>query len=37
MERRLHHLQDQPVTLVEMGSALIRIWNNIRQAFKHID
>jgi hypothetical protein len=33
MERRLHHLQNQPVTLPEIGLALIRIWNNIPQAF----
>ena len=33
MELRLHHLQNQPVTLPEMGLALIRIWNNIPQAF----
>ena len=32
MERRLRHLPNQPVTLVEMGLALIRIWNNIPQA-----
>ena len=32
MERRLHHLQIQPVTIAEMGPALIRIWNNISQA-----
>jgi hypothetical protein len=30
MERRLRHL---PMTLAEMGLALIRIWNNIPQAF----
>jgi hypothetical protein len=30
MERRLRHL---PMTLAEMGPALIRIWNNIPQAF----
>ena len=29
MERRLRHLPNQPVTLAEMGPALIRIWNNI--------
>ena len=28
MERRLRHLPNQPVTLAEMGPALIRIWNN---------
>ena len=33
MERRLRHLPNQPVTLAEMGLALIRIWNNIPQAF----
>jgi hypothetical protein len=33
MERRLRHLLNQPVTLAEMGPALIRIWNNIAQAF----
>jgi hypothetical protein len=33
MERRLPHLQNQPMTLEEMGPALIRIWNNIPQAF----
>jgi hypothetical protein len=33
MERRLRHLSNQPVTLAEMGLALIRIWNNIPQAF----
>jgi hypothetical protein len=33
MERRLRHLTNQPVTLAEMGPALIRIWNNIPQAF----
>ena len=33
MERRLHHLSNQPVTLAEMGTALICIWNNIPQAF----
>jgi len=33
MERRLPHLQNHPVTLEEMGLALIRIWNNILQAF----
>jgi hypothetical protein len=27
------HLPNQPVTLAEMGPALIRIWNNIPQAF----
>jgi hypothetical protein len=27
------HLPNQPVTLAEMGLALIRIWNNIPQAF----
>jgi hypothetical protein len=26
-------LPNQPVTLAEMGPALIRIWNNIPQAF----
>ena len=30
MER---HLPNQPVTLAEMGPALIRIWNSIPQAF----
>ena len=35
MKRRLRHLQNQPVTLAEMGPALIRIWNNITQAFIH--
>jgi hypothetical protein len=29
MERRLGHLPNQPVTLAEMGPALIRIWNNM--------
>jgi len=33
MERRLRHLQNQPVALAEMGPALIHIWNNIPQAF----
>jgi hypothetical protein len=33
MERRLHHLPNQPVTSAEMGPTLIRIWNNIPQAF----
>ena len=33
MERRLRHLPNQPVTLAEMGPALIRIWNNIPQTF----
>jgi transposase len=33
MEQRLRHLPNQPVTLVKMGLALIRIWNNITQAF----
>jgi transposase len=33
MERRLRHLPNQPVTLAEMDPALIRIWNNIPQAF----
>ena len=33
MERRLRHLQNQQMTLEEMSPALIRIWNNIRQAF----
>ena len=33
MERRLRHLPNQPVMLAEMGPALIRIWNNIPQAF----
>jgi transposase len=33
MERRLRHLLNQPVTLADMGSALIRIWNNIPEAF----
>ena len=33
IERWLRHLQNQPVTLAEMGPALIRIWNNIPQAF----
>jgi len=33
MERWLCHLQNQPVTLAENGPALIRIWNNIQQAF----
>jgi hypothetical protein len=33
MERRLRHLHNQPMTLEEMSSALIRIWNNIRKAF----
>jgi hypothetical protein len=33
MERRLRHLSNQPVTLAEMVPALIRIWNNIPQAF----
>jgi hypothetical protein len=32
MERQLRHLQNQPVTLVEIGPALIRMWNNIQQA-----
>ena len=32
-ERWTRHLQNQPVTLAEMGPALIRIWNNILQAF----
>jgi hypothetical protein len=29
MERQLRHLQNQPLTLSEMGPALIRIWNKI--------
>jgi len=33
MVRRLRHLQNQPVTLEDMGPALIRIWNNIPEAF----
>jgi hypothetical protein len=33
MVRRLRHLPNQPVTLAEIGLALIRIWNNIPQAF----
>jgi hypothetical protein len=33
MERWLCHLPNQPVTLAEMGPALIRIWNNIPEAF----
>jgi hypothetical protein len=33
MERRLRHLPNQPVTSAEMSPALIRIWNNIPQAF----
>jgi hypothetical protein len=33
MERRLRRLPNQPVTLAEMGPALICIWNNIPQAF----
>jgi hypothetical protein len=33
MERRLHHLPNQSVTLAEMGLALIRILSNIPQAF----
>ena len=33
MERRLRHLQNQPATLADMGPALIRIWNNIPEAF----
>ena len=33
MERRLRHLPNQQMTLVEMGLALIRIWNDILQAF----
>jgi hypothetical protein len=33
MKRRLRHLPNQPVTLAEMGLALIRIWNIIPQAF----
>jgi hypothetical protein len=33
MERWLRHLPNQPVTLAEMGLALIRIWNIIPQAF----
>jgi hypothetical protein len=33
MERQLRHLPYQPVTLTEMGPALIRIWNNIPLAF----
>jgi transposase len=33
MERRLRHLPNQPVTLAEMGPALIRIWNNIPDVY----
>jgi hypothetical protein len=33
MERPLRHLQNQPVTLADMGPALIRIWNNIPEVF----
>jgi hypothetical protein len=33
MERRLRNLKNQPVTLAEMSSALIRISNNIPQIF----
>ena len=33
MKRRLRHLPNRSVTLAEMGPALIRIWNNIPQAF----
>ena len=33
MEQRLRHLHNQPVTLAKMGQELIRIWNNIPQAF----
>jgi hypothetical protein len=32
MERWLRHLQNQPVTLAEMGPALICIWNIIPQS-----
>ena len=31
MERQLRHLQNQPLTLSEIGPALIRIWNKIPQ------
>jgi hypothetical protein len=33
MERPLRHLQNQPMTLADMGPALIRIWNNIPEVF----
>ena len=33
MERRLRHLQNQSVTLADMGPALILIWSNIPEAF----
>ena len=33
MERWLRHLHNQPVTLADMGPALIRIWNNIPEVF----
>jgi hypothetical protein len=36
MERQLRHLPYQPVTLTEMGPALIRIWNNIPLALETV-
>lgn len=33
MERRLHHLQNQPVSLAKIGTEFIRIWNNMQEAF----
>ncbi|KAJ8303830.1 hypothetical protein KUTeg_018623 [Tegillarca granosa] len=37
MERRLHHLPNQPVTLQGLAQELDQIWNSIPQAFfRHI-
>lgn len=33
MDRRLRRLPNPPVTLAELGPALVNIWNNIPQAF----
>lgn len=33
MERRLRNLPNPPLTLPEMGPALVNVWNNIPQAF----
>ena len=33
MERQLHGLQNQPATLTQLQQTLVRIWNDIPQAF----
>ena len=33
MQRHLHGLQNQPLTLPDLSRALVRIWNGIPQAF----